>query len=68
MRLAPEDALALDRLALDLRAEVGRRVDRSEVIREAIALVLTDKSLQKRMTTNLERRNISRGGNIGLDL
>ena len=64
MRLAHEDALALDRLALDLREVVGRRVDRIEVMREAAALVLNDDKLRERLAANLLERRMSRGLDI----
>lgn len=68
MRLAAPDADALDRACIDLRSEVGRRVDRSEVIRELIGLFLKDPAIRQQVTTGLEGRRIGRGGDVGLGL
>jgi hypothetical protein len=68
MRLAGGDADALDRACIDLRAVVGRRVDRSEVMRELVALFLQDDKIRERVATGLEGRKISRGGDVGLGL
>lgn len=68
MRLAGGDADALDRACIDVRAEVGRRVDRSEVMRELVALFLRDDDIKQRVTAGLEARKISRGGDVGLGL
>lgn len=54
--LAPDDALALDQLALDLRRHTGRAVDKSEILRALIRLADRDDHVADTVARALDRR------------
>jgi len=68
MRLAAQDLEAFDSTCADLQTAVGRRVERTEVVRELMAMFVQDTDIQRRVSTGLEGRGVSRGGDVGLGL
>lgn len=56
IRMDSEESNKIDRFTLELRPDVGRRVDRSEIIRALLMLVASDSSLRNLLVELLKDR------------
>lgn len=54
--LSPDEALTLDRLALSVRASLGRRVEKSAVIRALIGITGDDPTLLAQVVAEIGRQ------------
>lgn len=57
--LSDSDALMWDELAVTLRRDLGRRVDKSAIVRALVYLAAEDESLRLQLAETLTRENVT---------
>lgn len=57
--LSDSDALMWDELAVTLRRDLGRRVDKSSIVRALVYLAAEDESLRRQLAETLNRENVT---------
>jgi hypothetical protein len=69
VRMGARDLAAFDETCeRSLEPVAGRKVERTDVVRELMAALANDRDLQRRIGRSLGERGLSRGGDISLGL
>ena len=57
--LSDDDALMWDQLAMNLRRDLGRKVDKSSIVRALVYLAADDESLRRQLAETLTREGVT---------
>lgn len=57
--LSDDDALMWDQLAMTLRRELGRKIDKSAMVRALVYLAAEDESLRRQLVETLRREGVT---------
>lgn len=68
IRVSGRDLEAFDASCRELEPVAGRRVERSEIVRELMAKFVRDRDIQREIGVELRGTGMSRGGDVGLGL